>query len=285
MAGRILPLVDTDVQSVSGQVAGAVPVHNVFRANSHDMPESGTMSGVTVVSPAPTPPSPQPRRIAAPSWLDVRLVLGVVLVLASVLIGARIVSSASHTHPSVAARRDLAAGTILGRGDLELAQVQLPDHGSGVYLTHLDDAVGRQLGRAVSAGELVPADAVATVAPQTTVTVPLAAGAAPDLRKGQRIQIWVSTSTCSSLVLLADVTVQAVHADSGGSFATGTGGQDVVISVAPPLADRVIAALALEEAKLRAGVLVGARGGPPPSGRSAAPLPDLAPCSSPTAPR
>lgn len=218
-----------------------------------------------------------------PSWLDARLLLGVVLVLASVLIGAKIVSGAGHTYATVAARRDLAAGTILTSDDVTLAQVRLPGRGNGVYLSQLHDAVGKQLGRPVAAGELVPADALTSTAAQTTITVPLEAGTAPDLRKGQRIELWVSTSACSSTVLLPDVTVQAAHADAGGSFSSGTGGQNVVISVAPALADRVVEALALDGAKLRAGVLVGSR--PVAAASAASPLPDLAPCSSPTPPR
>jgi hypothetical protein len=232
--------------------------------------------GVPSTDSSPAPVSPRPRRIATPTWFDLRLVLGVVLVLGSVLIGARIVSNARHTYPTVALRRDLAAGTVLTAHDVEVAQVQLPDRGAGVYLPKLADAVGKQLNRAVGAGELLPADAVAKPVPQTTITVSLAGGAAPDLRKGQRIELWVSTKTCSSLVVLPDVTVQAVRADTGGSFSSGTGGQDVVISVAPALADRVITALALDGATVRAGVLVGE---PAAAGGSDAGLSDLEACS------
>jgi hypothetical protein len=235
---------------------------------------------VTVPPSAPAPVSPTPRRIETPRWLDLRLVLGVVLVLASVLIGAKIVSGAGRTYSAVAARHDLAAGTIVGAADLKVAEVRLPDRGRGVYLTDPDDAVGKELGRAVSAGELLPADAVATVAARTTITVPLAAGAAPDLRKGQRIRLWVSTKSCSSVVLLPDVTVQAVRSDTGGSFSSGSGGQNVVVSVAPTLADRVVQALALDEVTLRGGVLVGST-----SGSRADPLPDLGPCAASSAPR
>ncbi|HET8581665.1 MAG TPA: SAF domain-containing protein [Jatrophihabitans sp.] len=225
-----------------------------------------------MAQPSPAPSSPAARRITTPKWLDLRLVLGVVLVLASVLIGAKIVSSARHTYPTVAATHDLAAGTVLAASDLKLAHVQLPDRGKGVYLSRLTDAVGKQLNRPVSAGELVPLRAVGAVPVRTTVTVPLATGAAPDLRKGQRIEVWLSTPACGSVVLLPDVSVQAVHADSGGSFDSGTGGQDVVISVEPALADRVVAALAIDQAKLRAGVLVG-------HAPAAGALPDLATCS------
>jgi hypothetical protein len=236
------------------------------------MPQSGTMSGVTVLSP-PAPPSPSPRRISPPSWLDLRLVLGVVLVLASVLVGARVVSGARTTYPTVAANRDLAAGTVLTAEDLRLARVQLPDRGRGVYLARLRDVVGKQLTRPVSAGELVAFGAIAKIPQQTTVTVPLASGSAPQLHKGQRIEVWVSTAGCSSLVLLPEVTVQAVHAEGSGSFDSGTGGQDVVISVAPALAERVVAALAIDGVHLRGGVLGGPRSDPGTE------LPDLAACA------
>lgn len=235
----------------------------------------GSGTGVRSTQSTPAPGSPRPRRIAPPSWFDLRLVLGVVLVLGSVLVGARLVSSAKHTYARVAVRHDLAAGTVLTAGDVELAQVQLPGRHGNRYVRRIADAVGQQLNRPVAGGELLPVAAIGRAAPRTTVTVPLSSGAAPDLRKGQRIELWVSTKTCSSVVVLPEVTVQAVHADSGGSFTSGSGGQDVVISVARDLADRVITALALDEATVRAGVLVGAAAG------STAELSDLTACSPP----
>lgn len=228
-------------------------------------------------------PSPEPRRVATPRWLDLRLVLGVVLVVASVLIGATVVSRASDTHAMVAARHDLAAGTVLRAADLTTVHVQLPDSGRSVYLTKTGDAVGRKLQRAVDSGELVPAAAVASVRAGATVTVPFAAGAAPDLRTGQRIKVWVSSSSCASVVLLPDVTVQSVHRGDG-SLSSTSDGQDVVIAVEPGQADRVIAALAIEGAQIRAGVLVGDTAA---GSSSAAPSPvagqlpsDLAACAS-----
>src|SRR3954449_2734081 len=114
------------------------------------------MSGVTVSTP-PAPPSPWPRPLAALRWLALRLVLGVVLVLGSVLVGAKVVSGARQTYPRVTVRHDLAAGAVLGASDLQLRQVQLPHQGHGVYLSRLQDAVGKKLSRPVSAGELLPA--------------------------------------------------------------------------------------------------------------------------------
>jgi hypothetical protein len=227
---------------------------------------------VRVTERAPLPPSPRPRRIATPSWLDLRLVLGVALVLAAVLLGAKLVSSARHTAPVVAARHDLAAGTVLSADDLTVVQARLPGPANSVYASGPGDLVGRRLSRPVSAGELVPLAALDSVTTHTTVTVPLAAAAAPDLRKGQRIELWVSVGKCPALVLLPDVTVQAVRTDST-AFGIGTEGQDVTISVAPTLAERVVAALALDDAQLRAGILTGDRAEEPPT-----PLTDVGSC-------
>jgi hypothetical protein len=228
------------------------------------------------------PVSPQSRRVTKPRWLDLRLVLGVVLVLASVVVGAKVVSGASHTYAQVTASRDLAAGTVLTASDLRLTQVQLGESTRRAYLTATDDAVGKRLARPVSRGELVPSASVRSVLAQTTLTVPLPGGSAPDLRSGQRIEVWVSTTTCRSVVLLDDVTVQSVRRDDTGSFSAGGAGgsgQNVVIDVAPPLADRVIAALAIDDVKLRAGVLVGDQ-------RVAAQAePDLSGCSTSAAPK
>jgi len=217
-------------------------------------------------------PSPTPRRVKAPSWLDLRLVLGVALVLASVLLGAVVVSGANHTYRRLAVTRDLAAGTLLSREDVKVVDVSLPGRGDGIYLAGDADIVGKQLNRSLSSGELLPAAALGTAAALTTVTVPFAAGAAPALAPGQRVEIWLSSKACSSVVLLADVTVQDVT-DPGRSFSS-SGGQNVVISVPPPLAARAVAALDREGATIRAGILTG----PAQAGANDA-LPDLDQCA------
>lgn len=202
------------------------------------------------------PMSPPARRVPTPSWLDLRLVLGVALVLGSVLVGARVVSAARHMSTVLAARRDLAAGTVLSAADVANEAVRLSGT-SKIYADTDADVVGKRLSVPVSAGELVPLSALETEPGETTVVVPFDAASAPDLHKGDRIEVWLSTKQCVSVVLLADVAVQGVHADSGG-FGTGTGGQNAVISVAPPLAERVVQALALDDVQLRAGIRTGA---------------------------
>lgn len=210
-----------------------------------------------------------------PRWLDVRLVFGVILVLAAVLLGAKVVTAARHTERRLAVTQTLAAGTVLQRSDLTRVDVRLPHGTRPVYLADPDDAVGRRLNRALGQGELVPADALSPADARTTISVPLPARSSPQLRRGQRIEVWLSTPTCSSTVLLPDVAVQEVHA---GSDLVGAGpGQDVVISVSPMLADRVVAALADDDAVIRAGVLTS----PAAASPADADLPDLAPCLGP----
>ncbi|MEO6885281.1 MAG: SAF domain-containing protein [Jatrophihabitantaceae bacterium] len=197
--------------------------------------------------------SPAPRRIKAPSWFDLRLVLGVALVLASVLLGARLVSGAKHTDPVLALTRDLAAGSTVQEEDVTTVQVHLADR--SVYLSNSADVIGKQTNRSLARGELLPVSAVDAEPALTTVSVPFAVAAAPQLRAGGRIEVWLSSKTCSPLVLLADATVQQV--DSGqGSFGTGVG-QNVVLSLPAALAERVVDALALPDATIRAGVLTG----------------------------
>ncbi len=183
--------------------------------------------------------------------------LGVVLVIASVLIGAKLIANARHTIKEVAVTRSLAAGTTLRADDVALVDVQLPGSGDGAYVGDESDAVGMVLSRPLGKGELVPAAALGVPRPRTTVSVPFAADAAPRLARGQRIVVWLSTVSCPSLVLLPDVTVQDVRTGGDGTFSSAGAGQDVVLSVEAILADRVVRALALSDATIRAGVLTG----------------------------
>jgi hypothetical protein len=214
--------------------------------------------------------SPSPRRVKGPSWLDLRLVLGVLLVLASVLAGAYLVSAAAHTDRVLAVTRDLSVGTVLHPADVTRVSVRLGGDKLDRYLDADADVSGRQLTRAVAKGELLPASALRATPPLTTVSVPLAAGQAPRLAPGQRIELWLSTKLCPSVVLLADATVQAVQAADASALSVDAG-QDVTLSLPPEQANRVVAALAIEDATVRGGVLSG-----PASTRD---LPDLAGCT------
>jgi hypothetical protein len=88
------------------------------------------------------------RRIRSPSWLDLRLVAGVALVLVSVLVGVRVVAAADHTTHFWAANHDLAAGVVLQSGDVHSVSVRLATAGRG-YVGVATDLGGRALNRPV----------------------------------------------------------------------------------------------------------------------------------------
>lgn len=66
-----------------------------------------------------------PRRLRAPSWFDLRLILGIGLVLASILIGAVVMARADSTRPLLAVVRDLDSGTVLTANDIRTTRVRL----------------------------------------------------------------------------------------------------------------------------------------------------------------
>ena len=200
--------------------------------------------------------SPVSRRVRSPSWLDLRLVAGIGLVLVSVLVGVRVVSSADHTTRFWVADHDLSAGVILHAGDLHSAALRLPAASTRYYPVE-DAVVGQALNRPIGRGELIPRSALGAAPAATTVTIPLGGDNAPRIGAGERITVWVSTKMCPSATVLSDVTVQSVQTTRGGALSSA-GGEDVIVRVSPDLALRVVQALALDGGVLRAGVIDGA---------------------------
>jgi hypothetical protein len=214
--------------------------------------------------------SPVPRRLRTPSWFDLRLVVGVVLVLGSVLAGVLLVSSSDQTQRMWAVTHDVGAGVVLTSDDVRAVAIRLPA-GHAAYFDTGTDVAGQTLTRQVGAGELLPRSAVGQTTASTTVTIPLSADVAPKIKAGQRITVWVSTKACPSATVLADSAVQEVQDAQGAGFGS-SGGEDVVLRLSGEDAQRVIEALALKNGTIRAGVLTG----PASTGTS---LPVLSSCA------
>ena len=148
---------------------------------------------------ADPPSSPRAHRLATPSWLDARLVLGVLLVLVSVVVGARVLSSADQSTLVWAAARDVAPGTVLTVDDLEPQRIRLFEPSQRTrYVSAQDgrppvDYVARV---SLAAGDLVPSSALLDLAADTDfrqVTVQVQSGhAPPDLRAGQQVDVYVT---------------------------------------------------------------------------------------------
>jgi hypothetical protein len=197
------------------------------------------------------PGGPVPRRVRPPRWLDLRLVLGVLLVLGSVLLGARVVTAADATVPVWSAAGDLAAGTVLAEGDLVAVSVRLDDV-AGQYLATSTRPAGRVLGRAVRAGELVPRSALEEATGLVQLALPVQAGyVPPSLTRGQVVDVYAvadpavgATATGGGVDLVVSAApVQAVTGRGDGVLSTATTTVQVVLAVPADDADDVLGAI------------------------------------------
>jgi hypothetical protein len=215
-------------------------------------------------SSASAPSSPPARRLRQPSWLDLRLVLGVLLVLASVLLGARVVTAADHSTRVWATTRAIAAGTTVQADDVRPMRVRLYDNAAD-YLAATVSPAGRTVTRDVGAGELLPRGVLTAAAPGRLLSLPVDALHAPDsLSRGQRIDVFATTKDLAAdaqaagktVKVLSAVPVQGVRRPSGGL--TGSGTQlTVLVRVSPRDAGAVVTAL--RDADLDLSVVVGPR--------------------------
>lgn len=183
------------------------------------------------------PGSPAATRLAAPRRVDGRLALGVLLVLVSVLVGARVLSSADRSQQVWVATRELPAGTVLGAGDLQRGRVRLLER-SGLYAAvGAQPPVGYVVRRTVGRGELLPVGALGKPDDPVTVrqvTVPTAAGhLPPDLRRGDRVDVYVTPADKggSPRLVLEGVLVQGTT--NLGGLAASSQDRPVVLSVGP----------------------------------------------------
>ncbi len=147
---------------------------------------------------APLPTTVPARRIVRPRWTDTRLLLGVLLVLASVVMGSRVVASAQQTRPVWAAARELPVGSVVRADDLVVAQVRLADSATRYLPVVGRPPTGLVVARTVGAGELVPAAALTQTADQPSghlVSVPVEAlHYPPGLDRGDVVDVFVSAT-------------------------------------------------------------------------------------------
>ncbi|HEV8023734.1 MAG TPA: hypothetical protein VGP37_02470 [Candidatus Nanopelagicales bacterium] len=190
---------------------------------------------------------PRAVRFRSPRWGDVRLWLGVGLLIASMFVGARVLSQGSDTIAVWQAERDLSVGSQ--QWALRPVTVALGD-ASGDYVPVTEQPAGT-LRVPVAAGDLLPRSALGTgdQGPTRTVTVGVDPLHAPvGLAPGDVVDIW-STPAADSVIgssgasleptlVLSEVSVEQVGADS-----LGVGGEmAVVVAVDPQLVADVVRA-------------------------------------------
>jgi hypothetical protein len=188
--------------------------------------------------------SPSAARLRPPRWLDARLLAGLLLVLGSVVVGAKIVAEADDAQGVWAVTRDLAAGTALGADDLIVRQVRIEAARNPYLAAAGQSPVGRVLTRDLKTDELVPYSAVSApgdIDDDTggrLVTVPVEQHhLPPNLTHGQRVDVYVTvkprsaTKVSKPTLVASDAVVQRDVTNEGSRFSSGASRVGVVLSV------------------------------------------------------
>ena len=197
-------------------------------------------------------PARPAQRLRRPDWRDLRLVVGVLLVLVSVAGGARLVSSLDDTTPVYAAAHDLLPGQPVTGDDLVTVPVRLGDRVASYVDGSVPVAPGTFLLRQVGAGELVPTDALGSArqALDKTVGVPVDSSAARSLATGAVVDVWVSRRDRAAVgesyldpeLLLSGAVIDTVPPETTG-LGAGLGRTTVQVVVPADEVGKVIAAV------------------------------------------
>jgi hypothetical protein len=158
---------------------------------------STALPGASVRRPPPAAPVTA-RRLRRPSWRDPRLLVGLLLVLASTVGGALALEAADDSVPVYVAREALVPGHVLGADDLLVAHVRISS-GSHRYLSARARPPALVVLRGVPAGELVPVSAVgdARDVDLRPVAVPADGPAGGELTSGSLVDVWVAARSSS----------------------------------------------------------------------------------------
>jgi len=196
-------------------------------------------------------PRPSAARLHKPSWRDTRLVVGVVLVLLSMTVGAKAFAAADDTVPMYAAAASLVPGQPVTQRDVRRVDVQLDRHWY-VAADH-DIAPDTFALRDVRPGELLPKSALGTRSANDLkpVSVLVDAGAAAQLTAGSIVDVWVNAKDPSSSAekygkpdkTLVAATVARTPEASAGGLGAASGQTAVQVMVPEAGVQELIAAI------------------------------------------
>ena len=199
-------------------------------------------------------PAPVAARLRRPGWRDPRLLAGIAMVAASVLLGSWVVRTAQATVPVYVSRAALVPGDRLEASKLSVVDVRLGTVDLDHYLRADEPLTDAVVVRVVGRGELVPASAVGDAADLDLrpVSVTLQHTPSHDVTAGAQVDLWFTPTpeTGDEAVpavpeqLATDLVVAEV-ATQDGAFSVGGGTQVQVLVPSAKLPD-VLAALAAD---------------------------------------
>lgn len=213
----------------------------------------------------------QARRVGRPAWINLRTVLGLLLFSAALLGGNRLLAAGAETDEVWVAAGDLAEGTVLGPGNVETAEVKLPERVSAGYASAATSVYGEVIARPLRAGEIVATGWLARSTDPSaarSITIPVEAEHAVGgaLQSGDRVDVLVTfdpENVRARTVLLARA-VEVLDVVETGGLAFGENALvGLTLGVTPEQAPRLAFAV-------RTGVVDVARVDGPASGSARA---------------
>ncbi|MCH1882406.1 hypothetical protein [Agrococcus sp. ARC_14] len=154
------------------------------------------------------------------TWMDPRLVIGVVLVIASLAGVWFVVQQSARTETAWAATRTLLPGDIVAVGDVQQVDVRLPQS-QDRYLDASADPVGMVVASTVGEGEVLPLRALGAAASEdrAAVVIDLQGALPSSVRAGSLVDVWTAAPTEEGFeapaVLVDEAIVVGVVEDEG----------------------------------------------------------------------
>lgn len=191
------------------------------------------------------PASPKASRLALPRWLDPKLLLGLLLVIVAMLLGARVFAAADDTVAVYQVKAAMFTGDALTDDSVTITRVHFSDGAVAGNYVSAGTAVpaGQVVNHDLRAGELLTQGSVSpkTSSPTVELSVPISTGDVALVTRNARIDVIAvpnttagSTAKAVPTKVLANVLVTSVPGGSGGAFSSGsTGASSITVRVNP----------------------------------------------------
>jgi hypothetical protein len=162
--------------------------------------------------------------------------VGVLLVVTSVLVGARVLSAADRTVEIWQANAELPTGSPLERDDVSIVRVHFDDDDAAARYLAADAPFPESvvLTRDVASGEMIPTEAVSPASTTRVLEYPLvvpAPGFPGNLEPGDRVEVWAAApegEQAPATLVLDEARVVMV---STADFATAASDRSVVVAL------------------------------------------------------
>lgn len=188
------------------------------------------------------PASPPANRARRSRWRGPRLWVGALLVLGSVVIGAKTLAAADDTVPVWSLQHDMSSGLAITASDVQATRVHFSSAADQSRYLLATEPLPEQahLTRDVGLGEMLTRAAVSTDTSAIPHQLPLAVSAAglpSDVAPGDHVEVWAvpkpDETHKSSKLVLTDATVLSV----GDVSVVGLGSDNQVVVALPESAD------------------------------------------------